>query len=61
MSYIQKLDTKNSIYIELLDRIHMDITQLINHLRVIIRLHEIDGQKNNFLYWELKSIMEEFE
>ena len=59
LSYIQKLDTKNSIYIELLLRIDMHRTELINHLRVILRIHEIDEQENNFLYWELKSILEE--
>jgi hypothetical protein len=37
----------------------MNRTQLINHLRAIIRIHEIDGQKPNFLYYELKSLMEE--
>lgn len=37
----------------------MNRTQLINHLRVIVRIHEIDEQENNFLYWELKSVLEE--
>jgi len=39
----------------------MDITQLINHLRVIIRLHEINEDKENFVYWQLKVLLEEFE
>ena len=39
----------------------MNRTQLINHLRVILRIHEIDEQENNFLYWELKSTLEELE
>ena len=36
-------------------------TQIINHLRVALRIHEIDGQKPNFLYYELKSLIEELE
>jgi hypothetical protein len=37
----------------------MNRIQILNHLRVILRIHEIDGQKPNFLYWELKSLLEE--
>jgi len=39
----------------------MNKTQLINHLKVILRIHEIDEQENCFLYWELKSTLEELE
>ena len=36
----------------------MNSIQLLNHLKVILRIHEIDEQKPNFLYWELKSLLE---
>lgn len=39
----------------------MNRTQLINHLRLIVRIHEMDEQENSFLYWELRSILEELE
>ena len=47
--------------IELSRRDKMNRSQLINHLRVILRIHEIDEQENNFLYWELKSTLEELD
>lgn len=36
----------------------MNSIQLLNHLKVILRIHEIDEQEPNFLYWELKSLLE---
>jgi len=37
----------------------MNRTELINHLKVIVRIHEIDEQEPNFLYWELKATLED--
>ena len=39
---------------------YMEVKEIINHLKVIVKIHEIDGQEDNFLYWELKSLLEEF-
>lgn len=39
----------------------MNSIELLNHLRVIIKIHEIDEQKPNFLYWELKVLLEQEE
>ena len=39
---------------------NMEVNAIINHLKVIVKIHEIDGQEDNFLYWELKSLLEEF-
>ena len=56
-SYIQKLDTKNSIYIELLVRIGMELEDLTFKLKMLI-IKQDRNESYDELYFGIKDLIE---
>ena len=57
LSYIQKLDTKNSIYIELLVRIGMELEDLTFKLKMLI-IKQDRNESYDELYFGIKDLIE---